>query len=226
MCFKTDKSAARAADRAYEQQQKYYEEQKAESERVKKEQDEREEKRQKTIKDGQDAISNAFAGFDDNYYKKLSDTYTNNLLPQIEDQRKSALDTLTADLTDRGIRKSTVGNAAIAKIDERSGEAKTNVGNDATSYANKIKGQVEQQKNSLLDLNQSSTDSSAMANRAQGDSATLSQNSGGSMPSTISNVFTDLVTPWAYAYAANQGSRNPYSTRNFFSRNGNSVSYG
>lgn len=202
-------------------------EQKAEAERQRTEMLAREETRQNNIARGRTAISDAFAGFDDNFFNTARQDYAANLLPQVEKQRLDAVDKTRGNLADRGMLRSTVGNAQIAKIEERAGEARTNIGNEAQTFSNTIKGQVEQQKNNLFDINLNAADPSTMAARAQGEAATLAQMPGGNMPTSVGSVFTDLITPFAYSFAANQGSRNPTRFGNFFAQpQSNSVTYG
>lgn len=149
----------------------------------------REVKRQHDIDLGKIGIDKAFSQFDDGYYDKYKTDYNAYYKPQLAEQFGKAMDKTTASLVDRGIMDSTVGGATIADLTKKNAEANTQIANEATDAANKLRGSVESAKSNLYNLNEASADPQTVNAQAVGSATALV-----APPafSPLANVFADV----------------------------------
>lgn len=133
----------------------------------------REMKRQHAIDLGKAGIDNNFDKFDKGYFKDYKKDYMGYYTPQIEDQFSEGTGKLTASLADRGMLESSVGNSAQAKLYKDYTQANTNISNEALDAANKLRGQVEDQKSNLYSINEASADPMGVNAQAVGASTAL-----------------------------------------------------
>lgn len=182
--------------------------------------------RQARIRSGMGEIDTAFGQFDDNWYNGLMTSYTDQYNPTIDKEAAKAKDTLTAALAGRGILESSVGAAKLAEAEEKRIAARTQIGNDALTYADSVKGKVASQKNNLYDVNNSSADPLAVKASAIGDATSLAQSAGTQFQSpgqggdfavstpltSIPGIFNDLATPFIAGLQANSNKARPGNT--------------
>jgi hypothetical protein len=199
---------------AQAQQQRIYEEQRAEAARQQAEMERREQERQNNIKAGNSAIDSAFAQFNDDYFKGAQNAYANYYLPQIDTQRTEALDKLTAQLAGRGMLESTVGANKIAKVNQTADEARARVGNEAVDFGASLQGKVDQAKNALYDLSKSAADPSQVSARATGEATSLAQTGAIAPSQPLGDLFGNILAPLAYGAQAyiNSPQRNARNT--------------
>lgn len=171
---------------------------------------EAEAKRQGDIRTGMGNIDAAFGQFDDNWYNNLMSSYTDLYNPSIDTEAAKAKDTLTAALAGRGILESSVGAAKLAEAEEKRIAARTQIGNDALTYADSVKNKLAGTKNSLYDVNSSSADPEGVKARAIGEATNLASSAATQFQSpsqsgdfsvstplsSVSSIFGDLATPF------------------------------
>jgi hypothetical protein len=95
-------------------------------------------------------INNAFAPYDDNYYKSISQKYLDYYLPQVEDQYKKTNETLLYNLARNGILDSSARTDAYAESDKIYGEQKQDISSKASSFEGDARKYISDQKTSLL----------------------------------------------------------------------------
>ena len=144
----------------------------------------------------------------------LKSDYTGYYQPQLDRQYGEALDKMKASLAGRGALDSTVGGAEMAKLARTNAEARTNIANEATDAANKLRSTVENEKTNLYNLNEASADPQAINAQAIGQATALVA------PPTYSplgTVFADALNSInnfasAYSNRPTRSYQSPYST--------------
>lgn len=133
----------------------------------------REDIRQNEVGLGKIGIDKAFERFNPDYYAGYKNDYTSYYNPQLDRQYGEALDKMKASLAGRGALDSTVGGAQMADLARTNTEARTNIANEATDAANKLRSSVENEKTNLYNLNQASADPQAVNAQAVGQATAL-----------------------------------------------------
>lgn len=170
--------------------------------------------RQEKIKAGQLKIDEAFGQYGDPYYQNYQKTYTDFYRPQIDDQYKEARGKLIASLAGRGVLDSSIGANALARVEKQRADTEGTVANQAVDAANQLRGQVEQTKTNLYNLNRSAADPEGIAARATGEATAIAA------PSTFSplqNVFASAISPFVTYSNADRTSMNPQLPWNKYS---------
>ncbi len=204
-------NAALAASNA--QASRIFDEQKAEAERQRQAMLAAENTRQGNIKAGNSAIDNAFAQFNDDYFNKASNSYAGAQLPELNNQLTQARGDLTAQLAERGTLESSIGAHRFGQLEERAGNARAGIGNAATDFANGLRSNVDTAKNKLYDLSLSAADPAAVSARSIGESTSLARSGATPQLQPLGNVFSDFLTPLAYAATAYSNSTGPLRPR-------------
>lgn len=137
--------------------------------------------RQSLITGNRGTVDNAFAGFDDNFYKTAADKYSAANLPSLEDDRLKSLDKLKSALAGRGTLESTVGVNSIAELEKAAAKERAAVASRGSDFANSIREKVGSSKNALYDAAGSAADPQGFAARATGEATNL-VNLGGVVP--------------------------------------------
>jgi hypothetical protein len=163
-------------------------------------QDQNQEKKDNILA-GQAAIDSAFSQFGDPYYGKYQTDYSNALTTPLSQQYIRAKDNAGAGLAARGIGSSSVGNQALADIDQRNATELGQIANQSADAANKQRSTVENSKTNLYSLNSAGNDPSGVAANAIGSASALVNPT---PQPTLGNVFADLLTPLANFYRAGQ----------------------
>lgn len=133
----------------------------------------REATRQRDVKLGQIGIDKNFAKFDDGYYDTFKQDYVSHYNPQIDRQHSDAVDKMTAALANRGILESSVGAGGFAELGRKNAEARIDVANEGLDAANKLRGQVQQAKSNLYNLNEASANPQAVNAQAVGQATAI-----------------------------------------------------
>jgi hypothetical protein len=154
-------------------QRQMLEQQRRDAARMERELKEQEARRQANIRDGRTRIESAFSRFNDGYFGDFVNDFLSHYFPQIDEQYDSATGTARASYRDRGIGQSTVAARGMANLFTERGRARTQVANDAQGAANNLRGQVENTKTNLYNLNQSAADPEAANIRAQAEASAL-----------------------------------------------------
>lgn len=158
MCFGAKKAAEQAA---------------AEARRTSADLKRQEAQRQANIKGGRTKIETAFSRFNDDYFGNYTDQYLDYYNPQIDEQYTTATGKAAASFRDRGMGQSTVAAGGLANLFKDRSRARTQVANDAASAANQLRGNVENTKTNLYNLNQSAADPESANIRAQAEATAL-----------------------------------------------------
>lgn len=140
-----------------------------------------EQARQAMILANRGKVDEAFAGFNDGFYKTSADKYTAAYLPKLEEDRMKSLDQLRAALAGRGTLESTVGINSIADLEKKAAEERAMIASRGNDFANSIREKVGASKNSLYDAAGSAADPQGFAARATGEATNL-VNMGGVVP--------------------------------------------
>lgn len=151
---------------------------------------------------GQKAIESAFAQFNPRYYNKYRMDFTSAQAMPLRQQYDRAKDSGTAGLAARGIGASSVGNQAMADIDQRNATALGQIANNASNAINDQRGRIENAKSNLYNLNTAGNDPSAVSANAIGSASSL-VNTPRTAP--LGNVFADLLGPLSNYFRAGRG---------------------
>lgn len=174
----------------------------------------REYMRQHDIGLGRIGIDKSFDQFNDDYYKQYQDDYTGFYLPELDRQYGEVVDKTTAALAGRGVLESSVGANKFADLTRENANARTNITNEATDAANKLKGTVQNAKSSLYNLNEVAANPQAINAQAVGSASALV-----APPSysPLGKVFADAMSSIANFQSAQSNSptrryTSPYAT--------------
>ena len=170
----------------------------------------REYSRQNDIGLGKIGIDKNFAKFDQGYYDKYKADYSGYYNPQVDEQYAKSVDKMTATLADRGMLESSVGAAKFADVAKTNADARTNIANEGLDASNKLRGQVQNAKQSLYGLNEASADPQAVNAQAVGQATALVA------PPTYSplgSIFSNVFDGFSQVYS----NRNQQPTRSYSS---------
>lgn len=155
---------------------------------------------QATIKTDQGTIDTDFAQFDPSYYANYTKAYTNNYLPQLQDQYAQSQDQLTAALAGNGTLESSVGAQALADLSKRNTDQTAQIADQANAATTALQQNVSGQKTALYNQANAAVDPTQIASTAQANTTALAAPQA---YTPLSNVFSDLVTPFAnYTHSA------------------------
>jgi hypothetical protein len=141
-----------------------------------------EEARKARIQTGTDEIDRVFGGFDDSFFNSYRDNFTNLYLPELNQQFGDAKDQLTFGLARAGTLKSSMAGEQVADLTGRFDKAKTGIVADATGAAADLRGQVNNEKSSLISLLNATGDADRASNEALARSQQLFQRQPGYNP--------------------------------------------
>lgn len=127
---------------------------------------EAEEARQGRIRAGTAAIETQFGQFDDGFFKGYRDRHLDYLNPQLDRQFGDARDQLTFSLARAGTLNSTVAGERQARLQSAYDNEKASILAQAEGAATDLRGQVENEKSSLVSLLNATGDSERASNEA------------------------------------------------------------
>lgn len=183
----------------------------------------REAERQARIERGANSISNAFSGFNDNFYNKYQDDYVSYQRPQLEDQYEDARERLTLNLAKRGLSNSSQSIDQFDRVRSRYNDQIVDIDNRALNAANDFRSQVNNHRNALYADNRAAADPGDAASSA----ARVARSLQPQIPtSPLANAFADFFNNSGNA-AAIYNSRKPYKNtgvQNFDATGGGSGS--
>ncbi len=158
-----------------------------------------EEARQARINEGRSKIDANFAQYDDPYFAKFRTDFTNAQNPDIDQQYSTAKDKLSAALANRGILSSTIAGNAFGDLTKANTKARTDLANEAFDASNTFHNQIEKTKSDLYSTNIAAADPGMIANRAEGEAASLVA----PRPNQLGDIFGSVLAPFAaYTRAA------------------------
>lgn len=106
--------------------------------------------RQAQIEQGRQQIDRTFAGFNDGFYDARRQAFADNARPQLDRQFRDAREQLIYALADAGTLRSTVAGGRLADLEESYGERKLEVADQARSYAQQVRADVEASRSGIL----------------------------------------------------------------------------
>lgn len=133
-----------------------------------------EEARQSRINSGMNEISNAFSGFDDNFYNQRAKAYTDYANPQLEDQYAEAKKALVYALSRSGNLGSSVAADRNADLLKSYNANKQAIEQKGLSYANQLKSDVNSNRSNLVNELNNTANPSAVAQSAASQAGLLS----------------------------------------------------
>lgn len=169
----------------------------------------KEEARALRIKDGSTKIDGVFGGFDDSFYDGHRKTYTDFYQPEIDKQFGNAKDQLTYALARSGTLNSTVAGEKTADLNDAYTIQTASTLSQANDAAAALRGNVNNEKSSLVSLLNATGDADRAANEATARSQQIFQKQPSYNP--LGELFSG-VTAGIGNYAAGQANRNAYNT--------------
>lgn len=98
---------------------------------------------------GNNAINNAFGGYDDAYFGGLEKSYKDYYMPQLEDQYSNAKDQSLFNAARAGIINSSAAAKTNADLEKSRGTQEQAVISGAQNYANSARSQIGNQRSAL-----------------------------------------------------------------------------
>lgn len=127
-----------------------------------------EEARQARIAQGRQSIDDTFnSTYNDDFFGNIGKTYSDYYNPQVDDQYNDTKKKLTFNLGRQGILGSTEAGDQFAKLEDKYGQERQNIANNGLQAVQTARGNVEQSRNQLYSINNSTADPAAAANSAR-----------------------------------------------------------
>lgn len=152
------------------------------------------------IDEGKAAIDKTFAGFDDKFYAERAQDYENFAVPQMADQLHTTRNQLAAGLARRGLMKSAAGIRGHESLDKFAQQKTQEIADAGINESNKLRAQVEDNRNMLINQLIASGDPSVASTGALAAAKSIDTS-----PSfkPLGNMFND----WTEIWSANQNAR-------------------
>lgn len=166
-----------------------------------------EQQRQAAISNADAGIDSAFSGFNDDYYKKYTDSYSKAYNPLVDQQYGDARKALSLGLSRSGNLSSSYGADELAKLDAKNTEQMAKVGSDAIGATNTLRSNVQQNKSNLYNMASTAGDPGVAAAQAPAFAASLDTPVAVSPLGDLFSSFTNIA-----ANAANAEQNGFYGT--------------
>lgn len=163
-----------------------------------------EEARQQQILQGETAINEAFAPFDDSYFDGLRQDRLSFYRPQLNEQRTDALEQLKLGLASRGMLNSSIMADRVGDIQQQFDTQRQNIVSQADAGVLDARSRIENQRAELVRQNRASADPAAAAASAAAAAQRLQ------VPQTLSPlgaVFANALNLGGRAVTANNEGR-------------------
>ena len=149
--------------------------------------------RNRAISDGTTAINNAFAGFTPDFYKGVSQNYTDFATPQLAQQYNQTKNQIGFDLANRGLNDSGAANTSWGNLADSMNTAKQSIVDTGIGKAQDLQSSVESAKNTQFqNLYASADPSNAGAQAIQ----TASNFAAPSTFAPLTDMFNGLVNQY------------------------------
>lgn len=160
--------------------------------------------RQAKISQGMTSINNQFAQFDPTFYQKRADDYSNWATPQMQQQYDDAAKNLTYALARQ---YGTLDTSEAASRQARLAQAKTlaegNIADQAQSYADTAKNNVENERTALVNQLQATADPSQASSEALRQAGILTNQSQAYSP--LQDLFSNVMQGLGTLYSGSGG---------------------
>ena len=178
-----------------------------------------EEARQGRVREGADKINQTFAGYDDDFYKGITQNYLDYATPQVEDQFQDAARQLRITLARNSMLNSSVNVDRKAKLQEDFNNAMREQSMKGKQFANATQQNLEAAKTDLLSQNQNIADPILIA-----QSAANRANAAAELPpySPLGDLFAGAAEGFATQLQLEQRKKNRYTRPELFNFGGSS----
>lgn len=160
-----------------------------------------------------------FKGYTPEFYAAREKAYTDNALPQLADQYKTARDSTIYGLSNSGLGESTVGDQAKFRLEKAMNAGRQGVADEAINQGNQLRDQVEQSRQQAIQqLYQTGDPTQALK-------SAISSSSSFERPATfgaLANGFGDIMNQY-YIQKLIQGYSNPVIAGGGYSDNSNPI---
>lgn len=176
--------------------------------------------RQGRIAAGTERVNKVFGQFDDDYYKKVSDTALAYYRPEVDRQYTDARKGLTYNLARSGNLASTAGADQLRRLSEAKARSDVDIANRAQGYGTDVRKSVEGQRNDVLGNLYATADPDAAYS-----SATTAAQLAAAPPSyaPIGDLFSAFLTAGGNAVAAERAGYRGAGTGLFTNRGSSRV---
>jgi len=172
---------------------------------------EAERKRQIRISDGSLRVDDAFKGFNDSFYKGVSDDYNAHYTPLLEEQYADAQKNATFRLADQGGIDSSAGAKLMADLFEKYQNQRNDISQQAVNASTQQKSSVASDRANLVAQLEAGGSVQSAANNAINSANSL--NDYGNNYQSLENIFADSIDNYnTYNRGANLATRS--TTRN------------
>ena len=181
-----------------------------------------EEARQARIAQGRQSIDDTFnSTYTDDFFNNIGKTYTDYYNPQVDEQYGDTKEKLTFNLGRQGILGSSEAGDQFAKLEDKYGKERQNIANNALQAGQTARGNVEQQRNQLYSINNSTADPAAAANSARDAMKSITTQPSLTSLGSLFTEFLNSASAPAASVAAAQGYGNTQGYN--FNQGGNGV---
>lgn len=145
-------------------------------------------------------IDKAFSGFNEPFYNKVTNSYLQFALPELQRQYQRAQGNMTFNLAGQGLGQSSAAQRAAADLSGAQSRAQTQVGQSAVDEANRLRQQIGQERAGLISQAQGAQYPGALTQQALATAATTQA------PSTfapLGQMFSGLGNVWLANRQAN-----------------------
>jgi hypothetical protein len=170
--------------------------------------------RQDLIDNARSNVSGAFAPFDDSFYKNYADTYVGTMTPQLEQDYKDAKRAATFNFANRGTLDSTAAARAFGRLDQQRESAGADIAQRAQSAASAFRGDVDSQRQQLLNGIFSAANSAppiTVDNIGDANASLRSLSASLNSPVSLAASAASTVTPPAFGSLTNPFGASTYS---------------
>lgn len=156
---------------------------------------EAEARRQAAITEGANSISSIFSQFNDDFYNKRGQDYTNYAMPELDRQYQNQQRDLIANLARSGNLNSSLRGDLLAELQRQYDAGKVSIADKSNQLIQDARSSVESQRASLLESNSQLADPGLVTAKANAAATSLGTNpTYGSLGELIANLATNLST--------------------------------
>lgn len=155
--------------------------------------------RQQNIRNGTASINNTFSQFNDDFYNNRAQSYLDYANPQLQDQYNNAQKDLTFWLDRNGLTNSSVRAQKEAELQKLYDTNQRSVSDQALSYENDAKNNVESARSNLISTLSATGDAAGAANSALSRASALSAPQAYSPLGQLFSTFTGALGQQAQA---------------------------
>lgn len=168
---------------------------------------EAETRRQTAITEGAGSISSIFNQFNDEFYNKRGQDYTNYAMPELDRQYQNQQRDLIANLARSGNLNSSLRGDMLAELQRQYDTGKVSIADTANKMIQDARSSVEGQRASLLESNSQLADPGLVTAKAQAAATSLGTNpTYSSLGDLIANLSANLSASPAKTAAAGSSS--------------------